>query len=276
MASSRPKIPVNAGRALRSQRRGGRGAHPLIGWTLAARHCQRSEAQSSGRRKERTTPSRALAGAQRSRGICALCFRSGAASSAGPGGKSGLLRFARDDGAGLIQRVCATSRAWAARCAPRASVGRLQPDHGERSEARLASAAKHSSGLLDGAAADAEAEDGGEFWRERAELIVERVRHVDRIKDAARRSRLSTVRRDRRERLGELRTGDGRPLGHIEGADRARTRPARIAARAAEGGRGAPATAQSPARHAEETTRIAPAGAQALGGRPANEPEGRR
>ena len=61
-----------------------------------------------------------------------------------------------------------------------------------------------------------EAEDERRICRERAELIVERVRHVNRIKGLLFSQGVGDyepLRRDRRKRLGELRTGDGRPLG---------------------------------------------------------------
>ncbi len=61
-----------------------------------------------------------------------------------------------------------------------------------------------------------EAEDERRICRERAELIEERVRHVDRIKGLLFSQGVGDyepLRRDRRKRLVELRTGDGRPLG---------------------------------------------------------------
>src|SRR6202162_458672 len=61
-----------------------------------------------------------------------------------------------------------------------------------------------------------EAEDERRICRERAELIAERVRHVNLIKGllvSQGESDYDTLRRDRRKRLLELRTGDGRPLG---------------------------------------------------------------
>jgi transposase len=61
-----------------------------------------------------------------------------------------------------------------------------------------------------------EAEDERRICRERAELIEERVRHVNRIKGllfAQGVRDYQPLRRDRRKRLDELRTGDGRPLG---------------------------------------------------------------
>ena len=61
-----------------------------------------------------------------------------------------------------------------------------------------------------------EAEDERRICRERAELIGERVRHVNRIKGLLFSQGVrdyEPLRRDRRKRLLELRTGDGRPLG---------------------------------------------------------------
>ena len=61
-----------------------------------------------------------------------------------------------------------------------------------------------------------EAEDERRICRERAELIRERVRHVNRIKGLLFSQGVGDyepLRRDRRKRLLELRTGDGRPLG---------------------------------------------------------------
>ena len=61
-----------------------------------------------------------------------------------------------------------------------------------------------------------EAEDERRICRERAELIAERVRHVNRIKGLLFSQGVrdyEPLRRDRRRRLLELRTGDGRPLG---------------------------------------------------------------
>jgi transposase len=60
-----------------------------------------------------------------------------------------------------------------------------------------------------------EAEDERRICRERAELIEERVRHVNRIKGLLFSQGVrdyATLRRDRRKRLEALRTGDGRPL----------------------------------------------------------------
>src|SRR5271166_6873759 len=60
-----------------------------------------------------------------------------------------------------------------------------------------------------------EAEDERRICRERAELIGERVRHVNRIKGLLFSQGVGDyepLRRDRRKRLLELRTGDGRPL----------------------------------------------------------------
>jgi transposase len=61
-----------------------------------------------------------------------------------------------------------------------------------------------------------EAEDERRACRERAELIAERVRHVNRIKGLLFSQGVrdyEPLRRDRRKRLNELRAGDGRPLG---------------------------------------------------------------
>jgi transposase len=61
-----------------------------------------------------------------------------------------------------------------------------------------------------------EAEDERRICRERAELIAERVRHVNRIKGLLFSQGVrdyEPLRRDRRTRIVEMRTGDGRPLG---------------------------------------------------------------
>jgi len=60
-----------------------------------------------------------------------------------------------------------------------------------------------------------EDEDSRRLGRERKTLIAERVRHVNRIKGllfAQGVSGYEPQRRDRRQRLDELKTGDGRPL----------------------------------------------------------------
>jgi transposase len=66
-----------------------------------------------------------------------------------------------------------------------------------------------------------EAEDRRRVSRERQALIVERVRHVNRIKGLLFSQGISNyvpLKRDRRARLEELRTGDGRPLpAHLKG-----------------------------------------------------------
>jgi len=61
-----------------------------------------------------------------------------------------------------------------------------------------------------------EAEDERRICRERAKLIEERVRHVNRIKGLLFSQGVrdyAPLRRDRRKRLDALRTGDGKPLG---------------------------------------------------------------
>jgi transposase len=61
-----------------------------------------------------------------------------------------------------------------------------------------------------------ESEDERRICRERAELVEERVRHVNRIKGLLFSQGVgdyAPLRRDRRKRLVELSTGDGRPLG---------------------------------------------------------------
>lgn len=61
-----------------------------------------------------------------------------------------------------------------------------------------------------------EAENERRICRERAELIEERVRHVNRIKGLLFSQGVGDyepLRRDRRKRIVEMRTGDGRPLG---------------------------------------------------------------
>ena len=65
-------------------------------------------------------------------------------------------------------------------------------------------------------------EDRRRICRERKTLTKKRVRHVNRIKGllfAQDISNYEPLRRKRRERLEELRTGDGRPLPQLEGAD---------------------------------------------------------
>lgn len=60
-----------------------------------------------------------------------------------------------------------------------------------------------------------EAEDRRRIWRERKTLTVERVQHVNRIKGLLMAQGISgyePLRRNRRDRLEGLRTGDGRPL----------------------------------------------------------------
>ena len=61
-----------------------------------------------------------------------------------------------------------------------------------------------------------EDEDRRRISRERQALIAERVAHVNRIKGLlfSQGIRYEPLRRDRRARLEELRTGDGRPLPH--------------------------------------------------------------
>jgi transposase len=65
-----------------------------------------------------------------------------------------------------------------------------------------------------------EEEDRRRLCRERKVLIAERVKHVNRIKGLLFTQGVSDyepLRRDRRRRLEELRTGDGRPLpSHLE------------------------------------------------------------
>ena len=65
-----------------------------------------------------------------------------------------------------------------------------------------------------------EEEDRRRLYRERKVLIAERVKHVNRIKGLLFTQGVSDyepLRRDRRRRLEELRTGDGRPLpSHLE------------------------------------------------------------
>jgi transposase len=61
-----------------------------------------------------------------------------------------------------------------------------------------------------------EAEDERRICRERAGLVEERVRHINRIKGLLFSQGVGAyqpLRRDRRQRLEALRTGDGRPLG---------------------------------------------------------------
>ena len=87
-----------------------------------------------------------------------------------------------------------------------------------------------------------EEEDRRRICRERKTLVGERVEHVNRIKGllfAQGVSNYEPLKRNRRARLEELKTGDGRPLpAHLESADRPRTRPPRTRPAAAEGGRG--------------------------------------
>ena len=160
-----------------------------------------------------------------------------------------------------------------------------------------------------------EAEDERRMCRERAELIEERIRHVNRIKGLLFSQGVGDyepLRRERRKRLVELRTGEagrsGRNLKRrqreppapnlsnrtrrpdprappgrwpaaraaSESADRARTRPARIAARADQGGRGRPRQAARPARRKPKKGRNCARRGAAFACRPAHEPEGRR
>ena len=87
-----------------------------------------------------------------------------------------------------------------------------------------------------------EEEDRRRLCRERKTLTAERVQHVNRIKGLLFSQGVSgyePLRRDRRQRLDELKTGDGRPLAAAsQGSDRPRTRSTRAAARADQGGRG--------------------------------------
>jgi transposase len=66
-----------------------------------------------------------------------------------------------------------------------------------------------------------EEEDRRRLCRERKVLIAERVTHANRIKGllfCQGVSEYQPLRRDRRQRLDELRTGDGRPLpNHLKG-----------------------------------------------------------
>ena len=65
-----------------------------------------------------------------------------------------------------------------------------------------------------------EEEDRRRLCRERKVLINERIPHINRIKGLLFSQGVSgyePLRRDRRKRLSELRTGDGRPLPDHEG-----------------------------------------------------------
>src|SRR5208337_3596704 len=85
-----------------------------------------------------------------------------------------------------------------------------------------------------------EEEDRRRICRERKTLVGERVEHVNRIKGllfAQGVSDYEPLKRNRRARLEELKTGDGRPLpAHLKAQPR--TRPPRTSPAAAEGGRG--------------------------------------
>lgn len=85
-------------------------------------------------------------------------------------------------------------------------------------------------------------EDRRRISRERKTLTNERISHVNRVKGllfAQGVSGYEPLRRDRRKRLEELMTGDGRPAtGAFEGANRPRTRSAGTVAGADQGCRG--------------------------------------
>ena len=76
--------------------------------------------------------------------------------------------------------------------------------------------------------------------RERKTLTAERVGHVNRIKGLlfAHGVEYEPLHRNRRARLEELRTRDGRPCPPIEAADQSRARSARAASRTDQGRRG--------------------------------------
>src|SRR6202521_4044943 len=98
-------------------------------------------------------------------------------------------------GAGGRRLTGSTARRWFARCW-RTSGG----------EPRVCAMVK---------APPPEEEDRRRLCRERKVLIAERVRHVNRVKGLLFSQGISgyePLRRDRRRRLDELRTGDGRPL----------------------------------------------------------------
>ena len=66
-----------------------------------------------------------------------------------------------------------------------------------------------------------EDEDSRRFYRKRKTLTVERIQHINRIKGLLFSQGVSgyePLRRDRRQRLDELKTGDGRPLPPLSGA----------------------------------------------------------
>src|ERR1700704_2622974 len=78
-----------------------------------------------------------------------------------------------------------------------------------------------------------EDEDRRRLCRERKTLTVERVQHVNRIKGLLFSQGVSgyePLRRNRRQRLGELKTGDGRPLPpHLKSQIADRAKPQRFA-----------------------------------------------
>src|ERR1700677_205638 len=125
-----------------------------------------------------------------------------------------------------------------------------------------------------------EGEDERRICRERAELIEERVRHVNRIKGLLFSQGVGDyepLRRDRRKRIVEMRTGDGRPLGEhlraqiLRELDRLELLLEQI--RAVEDA-GDALMAELAQRGDED--RVERAGGGGVGGRPADEPEGDR
>ena len=75
--------------------------------------------------------------------------------------------------------------------------------------------ARGERGLLDGSAPSPEEEDRRRLCREREALVTERIRHTNRIKGLLAGQGIldfDPLRPKHRERLDELRTGDGRPL----------------------------------------------------------------
>ena len=114
-----------------------------------------------------------------------------------------------------------TVRRWCARCWPTSGASR---------------------GMCDDQGADAKEEDRRRICRATQGPGGERVRHVNRIKGllfARASSDYEPLRRDRRQRLEELRTGDGRVLPELsEDADQSRARPARTGDSPNQGGAG--------------------------------------
>ena len=125
---------------------GGRGARPLIGWTLSARHCERSEAI----QRSPQGADHAVAGAGRGAAFERAFVRraSGRARRRPQGPAENLDCFASLAMTGL-DLSCARLRdlrAWADAVRTPSLVGRLQPVIASAAKPVIASAAKQSSG----------------------------------------------------------------------------------------------------------------------------------